>query len=105
MPIANQTWINLCQFKQKACKRRLTLGTITSAQGGYTQSNRLASLTTNKDSNNDTDKNLAGTINLHMVNLLVQMAAIINEHTMQTNASLQKLVANKNQLAINNRPS
>jgi hypothetical protein len=74
------------------------LGTIISLQGGFSQNNRFASLTTIKDYNNDMAKTLTGTISLHMAYLSVQTAATINEHAMQTNASLQQLAANTNQL-------
>ena len=71
---------------------------ITSAQGGFTQNNRFAGLTTNDDSDDDTVETITGTINSHMANLMAQTAATINEHAVQTNASLQQLAANTTQL-------
>jgi hypothetical protein len=97
-PIADQTWINLRPFIQEAYQRRLTSGTITSAQGGFSQNNRFAGLATDVDSNDDTAETIAGTINSHMANLTAQTAATINEHATQTNASLQQLAANTTQL-------
>ena len=97
-PIAGQTWINLRPFIQEAYPRRLTSGTITSAQGGFAQNNRFAGLATDVDSDDDTAETIAGTINSHMVNLTAQTAATINEHATQTNASLQQLAVNTTQL-------
>jgi hypothetical protein len=97
-PIVNQTWINLRPFIQEAYQRRLTSGTITSAQGGFTPTNRFADLATEVDSDNDTAETIAGTINSHMANLASQTAATINEHATQTNASLQQLASNTTQL-------
>ena len=97
-PIADQTWINLRPFIQEAYQRRLTSGTITSAQGGFAQNNRFAGLATDVDSDDDTAETIAGTINSHMANLTAQTAATINEHATQTNASLQQLAANTTQL-------
>ncbi len=62
-PLGNQTWINLHPFIQKAYQRCLTSGMITSTQSGYAQSNRFASLTTNKDSDDNAADTIAGTIN------------------------------------------
>jgi hypothetical protein len=90
-PIVDQTWINLWPFIQEAYQRRLTSGTITSAQGGFAQNNRFSGLATDVDSDNDTAETITGTINLHMANLTAQTAATINEHATQTNASLQQL--------------
>jgi hypothetical protein len=97
-PIGDQTWINLRPFIQEAYQRRLTSGTITSAQGRFTQNNRFAGLATEVDSDDDTAETIAGTINLHMANLTAQTAATINKHAMQTNASLQQLAMNRTQL-------
>jgi len=69
-------------------QQRLTSGTITSAQGGFTQTNRFAGLTTNDDSDDDTAETIAGIINSHMANLTAQTAATINEHATQTNTHL-----------------
>lgn len=60
-PIAEQTWINLRPFIQEAYQRRLTSGTIISAQGGFTQNNRFAGLTMNDNSDDDTAETIAGT--------------------------------------------
>jgi hypothetical protein len=65
-PLGDQTWINLHPFIQEAYQQRLTSGTITSTQSGYAQSNRFASLATNKDSDDDTADTIAGTINSHI---------------------------------------
>ena len=97
-PIADQTWINLRPFIQEAYQRRLTSGTITSAQGEFAQNNRFAGLATDVDSDDDTAETIAGTINSHMANLTAQTAATINEHATQTNASLQQLAANTTQI-------
>ncbi len=97
-PIADQTWINLRPFIQEAYQRRLTSGTITSAQGGLAQNNRFAGLATDVDSDDDTAETIVGTINSHMANLMAQTASTITEHAMQTNASLQQLSANTTQL-------
>jgi hypothetical protein len=97
-PIGDQTWINLRPIIQEAYQRRLTSGTITSAQGGFAQNNRFEDLATEVDSNNDTAETIAGTINLHMANLTAQTAATINKHATQMNASLQQLAANMTQL-------
>ena len=85
-------------YIQEAYQRRLTSGTITSAQGEFAQNNRFAGLATDVDSNDDTAETIAGTINSHMANLTAQTAATINEHATQTNASLQQLAANTTQL-------
>ncbi len=66
-------------------------------QSGYTQGNHIAGLATNKDSDNDTADTIAGTIHLLTANLTVQTTATLNEHAMQTNASLQQLAANTSQ--------
>ena len=97
-PLVDQTWINLRPLIQKAYQRRLTSGTITSAQGGFAHNNRFAGLATDVDSDDDTAETIAGTINSHMANLTAQTATTINEHAMQTNASLQQLDANTTQL-------
>ncbi len=97
-PIGDQTWINLQPFIQEAYRRRFTSGKITSAQGGFTQTKRFAGLATEVDSDDDTAKTIAGTINSHMANLTSQTAATINEHATQMNASLQQLAANTAQL-------
>ena len=96
-PIEEQTWINLRQF-QEAYQQRLTLSTITAAQGGFTQNNRFAGLTTTDNLDDDTAETIAGTINSHMANLTAQTTATINEHAVQTNTSLQQLAANTTQL-------
>ncbi len=97
-PILDQAWINLRPFIQEAYQQRLTSGTITLAQGGFTKNNRFADLTTNDDSDDNTAETIAGTINSHMANLTAHTAATINEHAVQTNASLQQLAANTMQL-------
>jgi hypothetical protein len=97
-PLGDQTWINLRPFIQEAYQRRLTSGTITSAQGVFAQNFRFAGLATDVDSYDDTAETIAGTINSHMVNLKAQMAATINKHATQTNASLQQLATNTTQL-------
>jgi hypothetical protein len=99
-PIADQTWINLRPFIQEAYQRRLTSGTITSAQGGFAQNNRFTGLATDVNSDDDTTETIAGTINSHMGNLTAQMAATINKHATQTNASLQQLAVNTTQLHL-----
>jgi hypothetical protein len=71
---------------------------ISSTQSGYAQSNCFVGLATNEDSGNDTADTTTGTIHLHMANLTVQTKATLNEHAMQTNASLQELAANTSQL-------
>jgi hypothetical protein len=91
-------WINLQPFIQEVYQRRLTSGTITSAQGRFTQTNRFAGLATEVDFEDDIAETIAGTINSHMANLTSQAAATINEHATQTNASLQQLAANTAQL-------
>jgi hypothetical protein len=63
-------------------------------QSGYAQGNCFAGLATNKDSDNNTVDIIAGTIHLHMENFTAQTMATLNEHAMQTNASLQLLTAN-----------
>ena len=97
-PIVDQTWINLRPFIQEAYQRRLTSGTITSAQGGFTPANRFAGLATDGDSDDDTAETIAGTINSHLANFTAQTTATINEHASQTNASIQQLAANATQL-------
>ena len=64
---------------QEAYQRRLTSGTITLAQGGFTQNNRFSGLTRNDNSDDDTAETIAGTINSHMANLTAQTAATIND--------------------------
>jgi hypothetical protein len=59
-PIADQTWNNLRPFIHEAYQRRLTLGTITSAQGGFAPTNRFDGLMTNKDSDDNIAKTIAG---------------------------------------------
>ena len=103
-PIGDQTWINMRPFIQEAYQRRLTSDTITSAQGGFAQNNRFAGLATDVNSNDDTAETIAGTINLHVVNLAAQTAATINKHATQTNASLQQLAANTTQLHHQQQP-
>jgi hypothetical protein len=93
-------WINLYPFIQEAYQGRLTLGTITSTQGGYAQSNCFAGLATNKDSDNDTADTIARTINLHIAYLTAQTMATLNKQAMQTNASLQQLASNNAQLHL-----
>jgi len=97
-PLVDKTWINLRPFIQEAYQRRLTSGTITSAQGRFAQNNRFTGLATDVDSDDDTTETIVGTINLHMANLTAQTAATISEHATQTNASLQQLAANTMQL-------
>jgi len=64
-----------------------------------TLTNGFAGLTINEDSDEDTAKTIAGTINSHMANPIVQTAATISEHAMQKNASsLQQLATNATQL-------
>ena len=91
-------WINLYPFIQEAYQGRLTLGTITSTQGGYAQSNCFAGLATNEDSDNDTADTIAVTIYLHMVNLTAQTTATLNKQATQMNTSLQQLAAINAQL-------
>ena len=81
-----------------AYQRCLTSGTVTSAQGGYAQNNCFAGLTTNEESNKDTANTITGTITSHMAKLSEMTMASINEHATQTNAFLQQLAANTNQL-------
>ena len=97
-PNADKTWINLRPHIQEAYQRPLTLGTVTSAQGVYAQNNCFAGLMTNEESNDDTANTIAGTITSHMAKIFEMTKASINEHTTQTNASLQQLAANTNQL-------
>ena len=97
-PEGEQTWINLRPHIQEAYQQRLTLGTVTSAQGGYAQNNQLAGLTRNEESTNNTADTIADTITTHMAKLSKMRTASINKHTTQTNASLQQLAANTNQL-------
>jgi hypothetical protein len=80
---------------------RLTLGTITSRQGGYDSISRFASLTTDDNlSNNNTAETIAGTISSHMANLSAsisaQTTASNNANMLLINASLQQLAVNKN---------
>ncbi len=72
-----------------------------SAQGGYTGGgNRLARLTAEEDdvSDNNTAEIIAGTINLHMANLLLQTVATIKASRTQVNAALQQMATNQAQL-------
>jgi hypothetical protein len=72
---ADQTWINLHPFIQELYQRCITLGTMTSAQGGYTGGGNCFSVLTAKEddvSDKDTAETIAGTIILHMANLLLQ---------------------------------
>jgi hypothetical protein len=90
-PSVDQTWINLRPFIQESYQRRITLGTMMSAQGGYTGGgNHFAGLTAKEDnvSDNNTAETIVGTINLHMANLLLQTAATIEASRMQVNATL-----------------
>jgi hypothetical protein len=74
-------------------------GATTTAQGRYT--NRYAGLSAEDEvSNNDTAETIAGTINLHMANLLVQTTASIEANATQINALLQQLAATNNQLNL-----
>jgi hypothetical protein len=99
-PSADQTWINLRPFIQASYQRRITSGTMTAVQGGYSGGvNRFAGLTTNDDiSDNDTAETIVGMISLHMANLSLQMAATIKASKTQVNASLQQMAATQAQL-------
>jgi hypothetical protein len=77
------------------------LGTMTSAQGGYTGGcNRFTGLTAKEDdvSDDDTAETIAGMINLHMANLSLQTAATIEASRTQVNATLQQMATNQAQL-------
>jgi len=90
-PSADQTWINLRPFIQELYQQCITLGTMTSAPGGYTGGdNHFAGLTAKEVgfSDNDMAETIAGTIYLHMANLLLQTAATIEASRMQVNATL-----------------
>ncbi len=91
----DQTWINLHPFVQEAYQQRITSGAMTSAQGGYTGGgNRFAGLTAKDDvSDDNTAETIAGTIDSHMANLLLQTAATIEASKAQVNASLQQMAA------------
>ncbi len=72
-----------------------------SAQGGYTGGgNCFAGLTAEEDnvSDNNTAETIAWTINLHMVNLLLQTAVTIKASRMQVNVTLQQMATNQAQL-------
>jgi hypothetical protein len=67
---------------------------MTSAQGGYTGGgNCFAGLTAKEDNVSDDNmaETIAGTINLHMANLLLQTAATIEASRTQVNATLQQM--------------
>jgi hypothetical protein len=97
----DKTWINLCPFIQESYQQRITSGTMTSAQGGYTGGgNHFTGLTAKEDdvSDDNTAETIAGTINLHMANLLLQTAATIEASRTQVNATLQQMATNQAQL-------
>jgi hypothetical protein len=52
----------------------------------------------NKESDDNTTNTIAGIIHLHMAKLLEMTTATINENATQTDASLQYLAKNTNQL-------
>jgi hypothetical protein len=54
--------------------------------------------TDNNVSDDDTAETIAGTINSHMANLLLQTAAMIEASRTQVNASLQQMAATQAQL-------
>jgi hypothetical protein len=71
---------------------------MTSVQGGYTDGgNSFAGLTAEEDNVSDDNmaETIAGTINLHMANLLLQTAATIKASRTQVNVTLQQLVTNQ----------
>jgi hypothetical protein len=74
---------------------------MTSAPGGYTGGdNHFAGLTAKEVgfSDNDMAETIAGTIYLHMANLLLQTAATIKARRTQVNAILQQMATNQAQL-------
>ncbi len=96
---ANKIWLHLCPLVQTAYQCCLQTGATTAAHGGYI--NRYKGLSTEDDvSNNDTAETIASIINLHIANLSAQTRASIDANTTQINASLQQLVANNNQLNL-----
>ena len=100
-PSADRTWINLRPFIQESYQRRISSGTMTSAQGGYSGGgNRFAGLTTADEevSDDDTAETIAGTISSHMANLSLQTAATLEANRTEVNASLQQMAANQAQL-------
>jgi hypothetical protein len=100
-PSVDQMWINLHPFIQESYQRRITSGTMTSAQGGYTGGgNRFAGLTAKEDdvSDDNTAETIAGRINLHMANLLLQTTATIEASRTQVNGTLQQMATNQAQL-------
>jgi hypothetical protein len=74
---------------------------MTSVQGGYTGGgNRFAGLIAKEDdvSDNNLAETIAGTINLHMANLLLQTAVTIKASRTQVNATLQQMATNQAQV-------
>jgi hypothetical protein len=82
-------------------QKRISSGTMTSAQGGYSGGgNRFAGLTTADEDvlDDGTAETIAGTISSHMANLSLQTAATLEASRTEVNASLQQMVANQAQL-------
>jgi hypothetical protein len=75
---------------------------MTTGQGGYVSRNPFAGLVNNAAEDDvlgdDTAETIATTINSHMANLSVQMAASLEANTSQINASLQQLANHNAQL-------
>ncbi len=95
-----KTYLLFCPLIQDAYKCRLTLGAITTGQGGYNSFNRFASLKTNDDvSDDNTAETIAGTISSHMANLSTNISAQTttsnDANTFLIDASLQQFVINK----------
>jgi hypothetical protein len=72
----NKTYLLFRLFIQDWYQCCLTLGTITTGQGGYASFKRFAGLTTDDNvSNNNITETIAGTISSHMANLSASISA------------------------------
>jgi hypothetical protein len=97
----NKTWLHLSPFIQMAYQRPLQMGASTTMQGGYSSTNRFASLPTAADVSNDNiTKTVAGTINVHMANLSTKTTSLLEADASQINTLLEQLVVYSQQLSL-----
>jgi hypothetical protein len=88
-----------CPFIQDAYQCCLTLGAITTGQGGYASFNRFAGLTTDDNvANNNTAETIAGTISSHMANF---STSVSTQTTMSNDANRSLINASLQQFSIN----